>query len=200
MPAGLDIPIPPPQNRPAHLIEDHRLGGIGIIHEDKSEYWNHVTKLGTGLGPLRHTKIIDLELSNICNYATSHKKCPLHEVHRPTILSEELVFHVLETCKKFEFRGMLRFSIYNEPGIDPRLMMFIREAKRLLPDVSIDLLTNGFYLDEGLANEFAKYGVSFIRISAYSKSEYERFTKFQCRIPIVVTLAILRTEFRPPLR
>ena len=144
-----------------------------------------------GRGPFDKTKRIAIELSNICNYATLHKRCPLNQVKEYKILPEKIVYHVLETGKKYDFRGYIAFDIYNEPGIDPRLMMFIKKTREMLPKAKILLQTNGFYFDQTLAEEFEKNGVDIIRISAYTPEEGERLSKIKLKIPIIVTPIVL---------
>jgi radical SAM protein with 4Fe4S-binding SPASM domain len=144
-----------------------------------------------GEGVFMHTKRIAIELSNICNYANIHTKCPLHLAKEPKILPEKIVYHILETCQKYNFQGYLTFDVYNEPTIDPRLMMFVRKAKKMLPKAKIILQTNGFYFTQTLADEFEESGVSLIRVSAYSPKEGERLSKIKLKIPIKVTSIIL---------
>ena len=64
--------------------------------------------------------------------------------------------------------------------------MFIKKTKTMLPNVNIDLLTNGFYLTNTLAKEYEKNGVSIIRVSAYSQAEYNRLSKIELTIPYIV--------------
>ncbi|MCK5460167.1 SPASM domain-containing protein [Candidatus Parcubacteria bacterium] len=139
----------------------------------------------------KYTNRISIELSNLCNYSFLHKKCPLNKIKIPKILSEKIVNHILYTCKKYNFQGAIAFHTYNEPGIDPRLMMFINKTKLILPKSKIILQTNGFYLDQILAKEYEKNGVNIIRISAYSQKEYIRLSKIKLKIPIIVTMQIL---------
>lgn len=144
-----------------------------------------------GQGIFNKTKRISLELSNLCNYAMIHKKCPLNRIKNGKILPSRIVYHILETCQKYDFQGHIAFHTYNEPGIDPRLMMFIKKARERLPKSKLILQTNGYYLDQGLAEEYEKTGLSILRISAYSEAEYKRLSKIKLNIPVTVQKMVL---------
>ena len=100
-----------------------------------------------GQGIFRRTKRISFELSNICNLADLHKRCPLHQYQERHILPAEIVYQVLDCCKAYDFQGVFAFHQYNEPGVDPRLFMFMNRIKQLLPKAKMFLLTNGWYLN-----------------------------------------------------
>ena len=112
-----------------------------------------------------HTSRISIELSNLCNYARIHKKCPLNLVETPVILPAKIVFDVLETLERYNFQGIIAFHTYNEPLIDPRLFQFIEFARKACPHSDIFILTNGYYLTQTLADELVDSGVSKIIIS-----------------------------------
>jgi len=159
-----------------------------IIYQDG---WDHLKKYlaehhACGQGPLSETHRISFELSNICNYAYFHTRCPLHQNNKKQTLPEKIFDDVLEVCQKYDFAGMIAFHVYNEPGIDPRLMLFIKETRKRLPKTLIFLLSNGFYLDQNLAEEYVKNGVGFIILSAYTEKEYARLKMIELNIPFYV--------------
>ena len=137
---------------------------------------------------LEYTSRVSIELSNLCNYAEIHKKCPLNLVTEPTILPAKIVFDVLDTLKHNNFQGTIAYHTYNEPLIDPRLFKFIEYAHAACPKSEIYICTNGYYLNQILLNELVDSGVSKIAISAYSKSEYKRLSKLKSSMPLHVEL------------
>jgi radical SAM protein with 4Fe4S-binding SPASM domain len=149
---------------------------------------------------LQRTSRFSIELSNLCNLSIFHKKCPLHGVKEPKILSEKIVFQILNICKKYNFEGTIAYHTYNEPGIDPRLMLFINKARELLPKVEILLQTNGFYLDQNLAEEYVNHGTNIIRVSAYTGSEYERLRKIKLPISYEVIRTVLDDRLQEDIR
>ncbi len=135
-------------------------------------------------GIFKNTTRISIELSNLCNYSKVHKKCPLHLHKEPRILPEKIFLQIIKTCKEYDFKGGIAFHCYNEPGIDPRLMMFIKITREALPKATIFIMTNGFYFDENLAEEYQKNGVDMLIISAYSPKEEQRFKDIKLRSKI----------------
>lgn len=137
---------------------------------------------------LKYTSRVSIELSNLCNYAEIHKKCPLHDVTEPTILPTKIVFNVLDTLKSNDFQGTIAFHTYNEPLMDPRLFKFIEYAHDVCPKSEIYICTNGYYLNQILLDELINIGVSKIHVSAYSKSEFKRLSKLKSNISFSVEM------------
>ncbi len=125
-----------------------------------------------------HTHFVQIELSNICQYAWLHKKCPVHlemaspfRVKRPRHLSGDLVRHVLDTLGAYNYRSGITFQHYNEPLIDPRLFEFIRYAKKQCPKAKITAVSNGGYLSRQLAEELKEAGLDRIHVTLYGSQK-----------------------------
>ncbi|MEW6601097.1 MAG: tetratricopeptide repeat protein, partial [Nitrospirota bacterium] len=140
---------------------------------------------------LKHTNRVSFELSNLCNYAGIHRKCPLHHISGPVILPSRIVRDVTDTLAEDNFKGTIAFHTYNEPLIDPRLFTFIHYARKTCPESHIYICTNGYYFNEILGQEMTEAGVSEIHISAYSQSEYNRLQSIKLEIPYSVEIMIL---------
>ncbi len=131
----------------------------------------------------KHTKRVSIELSNLCNYSMIHKKCPLNRIKMPVILPSMIVYSVFNTLKQYGFSGIIAFHTYNEPLIDPRLFKFIEGARRSCPSCAVFICTNGYYLNQVMAEELSDIGVSEIHVSVYSDREMERLSKINVSIP-----------------
>jgi len=141
------------------------------------------------------TQNVYLELSNLCNYADVHKKCPVNRLQKQkNILPSKIVRDVLQTLGRFRFSGSIGFHTYNEPLIDPRLFEFIRYARKACPQSNIYICTNGYYLTEGLALELVEAGASSFFISAYSQQEEERLKKID--VPVDYTVQRMTLDDR----
>jgi len=124
------------------------------------------------------THYVQIELSNICQYAWLHKKCPVHlemaspfRVKRPRHLPGDLVRHVLDTLGAYSYRGGITFQHYNEPLIDPRLFEFIRYAKKQCLNAKITAVSNGGYLSRQLAEELKEAGLDRIHVTLYGSQK-----------------------------
>lgn len=134
--------------------------------------------------PFKFTNRVSIELSNICNYATIHTKCPLNKsIKEKNILPLKIVEKVLDELALYNFSGTISFHTYNEPLMDPRLFYIISLAKEKCPKCKIYILSNGFYFNQTIANDLISVGADRIDITAYSKSEYERLLKIKISKP-----------------
>jgi len=94
-------------------------------------------------------------------------------------LPAKIVYDVLETLGRYAYQGTIIFNRYNEPLVDPRLSQFIAFAHNACPASELCIWTNGRYLTSVLAEELAQTGLSRIRVSAYSRAEYDRLAKIR---------------------
>jgi MoaA/NifB/PqqE/SkfB family radical SAM enzyme len=134
----------------------------------------------------KYTNKVSIELSNLCNYSMIHKKCPINKIKTPIILPSKIVYSIIDTLKKFSFSEKIAFHTYNEPLIDPRLFKFIEVARESCPSCEIYICTNGYYLNQVMAEELSIVGVNKIHVSAYSNREFERLSKININIPFSV--------------
>lgn len=133
-----------------------------------------------GIGPLKHTHNVVLELSNRCILAPLHKKCPLNLAgSTPIVLPTAIIEDVIETLAKHQFVGVIDFSNYNEPLIDPRLFDLAKGISKKLPSCRLRILTNGYYLDQTMLYELARAGINLVTVSCYSKRDYQRMAKLK---------------------
>lgn len=140
-----------------------------------------------------HTERVSIELSNLCNYASIHKKCPANlKSKNPTIIPGRFVYEIVDTMCKYGFKhsvdrgrvskGRIAFHNYNEPLIDPRLFMFISYIYNKLPETNTTVWSNGYYLTQSLLDELAEVGLSQVNVSAYSDEEYSRISKYKSSV------------------
>jgi len=105
-----------------------------------------------------------LELSNQCNLAQSHKKCPANLVTKPVVLPTEIIEKTLQELSGMDFQGEICWHRYNEPLVDERLPILIRMARELFPNNKIRILTNGLLLTPQMKELFDKKQV-FVLVS-----------------------------------
>lgn len=136
------------------------------------------------VSPFRHTSRISFTLSNICNMAAMHPKCPANlEMKHKQILPAKVVLESAKIALENGFKGTFAFHTYNEPTHDPRLCLFVHQIQQLAlqfdsqfapKDLDFFLLTNGFYLTDIICAELFETGFTSIQVSAYGKKEYDR--------------------------
>ncbi len=124
-------------------------------------------------------RLISFELSNMCNYAPIHPQCPLHnQIDNRKILELDIIEKVIDEAAAFEFKGTIQVNVYNEPLIDPRLYYILDKVRKtMLPTVRINIITNGYFLDQVILDELKNKFQVDVDVSGYNKKEIERLSK-----------------------
>lgn len=117
---------------------------------------------------------VAIMLSNLCNYASIHQKCPASCVREKQILPSRTVYKILDELAANNFNGTICFHIYNEPLIDPRLFLFIQYVKKVMPGSRVRIYSNGYYLDQIMADELYEIGTDILVTTGYGTNEYHR--------------------------
>jgi len=118
---------------------------------------------------VKEIKRVSFEISNVCNYAKIHPQCPASRVKKPIFLSQRRIFHVLYTLFAWGFKGTVAWYIYNEPTIDPRVLLLINYTDQLFGgNIKQRIVTNGAYLDQTLLDEFLEAGIKYFKIDCYT--------------------------------
>lgn len=129
---------------------------------------------------------IAIMLSNLCNYASIHTRCPASLVKHKEIISAKNVYCVLDELSSIDFCGTICFHVYNEPLIDPRLCVFMKYAKERIPRCKIRLYSNGYYLNQTLLDDLVSFGMDALCVTGYGKKEYLRLISLNVEIPYMV--------------
>jgi MoaA/NifB/PqqE/SkfB family radical SAM enzyme len=127
--------------------------------------------------------LVAFELSNRCNYAARHTRCPVDAKTDPIFLPTSIIRESLEYLGSIGFNGELYFSVYNEPLIDPRLFMLIELTKKHCPNCRVQLFTNGWSLNQQMVDELLEVGVGMFMVSAYSDHEENRLRALNYTVP-----------------
>lgn len=126
---------------------------------------------------------VAIMISNLCNYAYIHKKCPASFVSQKEIMSMGQIKMILSDLKAIRFRGTICFHIYNEPMNDPRLFFILEYIKKNIPDVLTEVYTNGYYLNQAILNEMEEGLADILVATGYGIQEYERLLNLDAHIP-----------------
>jgi hypothetical protein len=119
---------------------------------------------------------VNFELSNRCNLAHVHPRCPAHRAaaHPPENLASAVVFQVLADLGARGFDGCLSFHQYGEPLMDPRLFWFLERAARVVPTAKTLVWTNGSTLEAHMLHDLQAVGLGHLAVTAYTPAERAR--------------------------
>jgi 2-deoxy-scyllo-inosamine dehydrogenase (SAM-dependent) len=133
---------------------------------------------------LKDTTNIAFELSNTCQLACHHKRCPLSlemvspfRVKSPVHLDARIAYNTFDILGKYDYSEEISFHQYNEPLIDPRLFFLVHEARKRCPYSKRVILTNGLNLSEQLAIELKEVGVTHLWVTRYGSDEDKKATE-----------------------
>ena len=131
------------------------------------------------MNALNRTGRVTIELSNRCDMALFHTKCPLHGHKPPIFLPLKTVKNIVKWLGKNDYGKFIAFHNYNESLQDPRLFYLLDYTKNKCKNASIFILTNGHWLDKTILNELELFGVKKVYVSAYSYHDYDRLSKLK---------------------
>lgn len=124
---------------------------------------------------LEYTKRITFELSNDCNLAPIHEKCPAHHVKRIEALDTGIIHKTIDWAASQGFTGGFAFHMYNEPLMDKRVYDLCEYIQKKCPTSMGTLIwTNGAYLRQPTLDKLLARKVHTIRVSTYTKRDQER--------------------------
>ncbi len=150
---------------------------------------------------LENTNRVTIELSNRCNYHGQHLLCPNSTFTDVKILPLKTIESVIMELWGVGWgdEKIFCFHVFNEPGIDPRLYHLIRFVSKHLPGIRPLLVTNGWYMDRGLAEELFDAGLKKMTISIYGREERKRLDKSVGSLPGVrIHIGRLKTTLLNP--
>lgn len=108
----------------------------------------------TGTDPLPGFSSIEIETINRCNSTCSF--CPVNsrDDTRPyAVMDDALATSLLEQLGEMKYSGALALYSNNEPLLDKRITTLHQKARKMVPEASIHLYTNGTLLSPELFNE-----------------------------------------------
>lgn len=119
--------------------------------------------------------VVEISNSGMCNRKCSF--CPRSDPNYPDInefISEELHYKIFKELSNLNYKGMVIYSGYVEPLLDKKIYNSISEARKLLPEAKIEIITNGDVLNEERIKKLFNSGLSTLLISVYDGPEEEK--------------------------
>ncbi|MGV8124600.1 MAG: radical SAM/SPASM domain-containing protein [Candidatus Xenobiia bacterium LiM19] len=112
----------------------------------------------TDIVPFPDFSSIEIETINRCNSTCSF--CPVNsrDDTRPyAVMDDALVASLLEQLGAMKYRGALALYSNNEPLLDKRITALHQKARKMVPEASIHLYTNGTLLSPELFQALAPH-------------------------------------------
>lgn len=131
--------------------------------------------------------VIEISNSGMCNRKCIF--CPRSDPdynHVNEFISTSLHNKIVKELKDNSYGGTIIYSGFVEPLLDKRLYDHIRDLRKNLPNVNLEIITNGDPLNEKRILKLFESGLSVLLISVYDgEKEANEFKKIfdKCKIP-----------------
>jgi radical SAM protein with 4Fe4S-binding SPASM domain len=136
-------------------------------------YDEHIADKSNWFGDVPPVTNLEINLCAICNRKCFF--CPKANRERFPNLNEfmtlELYENLLRDLAKVNYRGRLSFCGLSEPLIHKELTRFVVITKEYCPEVYLDILTNGDYLNVENVDELFQAGLDNMKVSMYDGPE-----------------------------
>ena len=141
--------------------------------------------------------VIEISNSGMCNRKCSF--CPRSDPnydHVNEFIDQNLHDKIYEELKSFNYSGSIIYSGFVEPLLDKRIYKHIKDIREKLPNVNLEIITNGDPLNDKRALKLFEAGISVLLISVYDgPKEAESFLKMMKRINIDKSRYVIRNRY-----
>lgn len=118
----------------------------------------------------RNVDLVELEPHAYCNRTCSF--CPNATIDRLTVkttLDRGLYESILDDLASIGYDRVIRFARYSEPMAHEHIYDLVALARRRLPGATIDIVTNGDFLNPRAVARLREAGLSVLRVSVYMR-------------------------------
>jgi radical SAM protein with 4Fe4S-binding SPASM domain len=115
---------------------------------------------------------IEISESGTCNRKCSF--CPRSDpnfVDKKEFIKNELHDKLCSELKDYNYKGTIRYSGFVEPLLDKNIFNLISSARKNLPELNIEMVTNGDVLNMKRLKKLFFSGLNKLLISAYDSKE-----------------------------
>lgn len=104
---------------------------------------------------------------------------------------------LLEELAAEEWAGTISYSGFGEPMMHPQFEMLIKNARSIIPQARLEVVTNGDFLDKNRAVKLDEAGLDLIIVSLYDGSEQlEKFLQLREDAEISPERLLLRIRYK----
>lgn len=111
---------------------------------------------------------IEISESGLCNRKCSF--CPRSDPkynHVNEFINKNLHTNLCNELRKYNYKGIIRYSGFVEPLLDKNIYTLIREARDINKECRVELVTNGDVLNKKRLKKLFDFGLTTILISVY---------------------------------
>ena len=145
------------------------------------------------IGPL--PSIVEFNLHGSCSRRCAF--CPRVDAKKYPNLDEEFSLKLFEKIifelKELDYEGRIGWSGYSEPLMHSDINNLIKITKKNLPKCTLDIVSNGDFLDQNIISNLFKNGLDHLRVSIYTNQKTtDKFKKIRDNLKISPELFFIR--------
>lgn len=142
--------------------------------------------------------IVEFNIIGTCNRDCTF--CPVSnpEVYTKTTdgLDKELFEKIVKDLQEIDYQGKILFSAFSEPLLHKNVEELISIAKKYLPNIRLEMVSNGDLLTARKLKKLYDAGLDTINISMYDGShQIEYFNKIREEVNIPKDIVVLRRRY-----
>ena len=125
---------------------------------------------------------VEISESGLCNRKCSF--CPRSDPkynHVNEFINKNLHTNLCNELKKYNYKGIVRYSGFVEPLLDKNIYNLIREAKNINEGCRVELVTNGDVLNKKRLKKLFDFGLTTILISVYDSETDALMFESMCK-------------------
>ena len=146
--------------------------------QDKIIYEPRIKKLGIDSKTTPVFDTVFFQVRTKCNGSCSFCAASVqNDIRQDTTMPMELYIKVIDELKDIQFSGRIAYHVNNDPLIFPKLTDFAEYARRKLPTVWIQILTNGRALSIKKAEKLIRSGINELTINYYNDNFNDKLPK-----------------------
>lgn len=119
-------------------------------------------------------RVIEIELNTACNRSCPYCPNSLFDkgaLNKNKKIKWALFKKIIDELAELEFKGRISPHFYGEPLLNNDLEKFLLYIKKRIPQTTINIFTNGDYLNVTKFNLLKKVGVNKLNITAHSQNK-----------------------------
>jgi len=126
---------------------------------------------------------IEIETATKCNRKCEY--CVNSKYNRgDNHMNEKLYIKIIHNLKEIGFEGRLSPHFYNEPFLDNKLLKLIYYAKNNIPNLIIDVFTNGDFLTVHTYYKMKHAGVDKFTVTAHDALTYRQISNLLVKLNV----------------
>lgn len=166
-----------------HLIDQLQSGlarlGLALSRMTLYDMYYHARRLSRWLGSFggRRALTVFSELAiETTAYCNRHcPACPVSDAPRGKgVMSEALFAKTLAELSAMRYSGRVSLHFFNEPLLDKEIVAKVGRIAQAVPRASIEIFSNGDFLNPTFAEQLFDAGLSFMLVTAYNERALRR--------------------------